>query len=249
MGNRCRLILTLCICACGLGGCDRSRSSPRGLSEAVDGHVRKQRSQVLPDCNELYIRYFAILYSRDQWASHPFKTVRRDIERVATSGIPVATLRTLSDEAQQVVSARVADFLQTAKHDWPELLGIAPNSSLEQMVSAFDKHYDRTAIQEVINRSQPTDIDNEYVRLCSQFGAVLGAALQERRSTMKWLYAKPYVASALVDEPSGLRVNVFDWAEKKMSEYGVDDGYAAKLNACENVLRRVSDGPASGLNR
>jgi hypothetical protein len=46
-----------------------------------------------------------------------------------------------------------------------------------------------------------------------------------------WLYSAPYFNSIIVHKDTGYGITVFDWAVKKFSEYGFDDGFAAKFEA------------------
>ncbi len=70
----------------------------------------------------------------------------------------MSKLQALSDEAQHVVSARISDFMRTAKQDWPEMLGIAADVSLDQLITAFDKYHDRSAIQKVVIDKNPIQL-------------------------------------------------------------------------------------------
>jgi len=54
-----------------------------------------------------------------------------------------------------------------------------------------------------------------------------------------WLYSTPYFNSIIVHKDSGYGITVFDWAVKKFSQYGFDDGFAAKY---KSVLARVEQG-------
>ena len=47
----------------------------------------------------------------------------------------------------------------------------------------------------------------------------------------------PYWESALYDQRSGTRINVFHLAIKKFSEYGVDAGFQAKAKMCIEMVR------------
>jgi hypothetical protein len=151
--------------------------------------------------------------------------------------MPVNAVSALQPEERAESQAKIETLLSTAVDEWPNKLRVAGTPSLE-WVEAFDRHYDRGAIQRVIDRADPSEIENEYARLCGQFGVVLGEVLRHQRPTLVWLYGRPYWESALYDEATGYRVNVFHWAIKKMSEYGVDDGFAAKTRACLNVLQQ-----------
>lgn len=44
-----------------------------------------------------------------------------------------------------------------------------------------------------------------------------------------WLCSHPYFHSIIVHKETGYGITVFDWAIKKFSEYGVDDGLSAKF--------------------
>jgi hypothetical protein len=46
-----------------------------------------------------------------------------------------------------------------------------------------------------------------------------------------WLYSHPYFDSIIVHQDTGFGITVFDWAMKKFSEYGVDDGFVEKFHA------------------
>jgi len=46
-----------------------------------------------------------------------------------------------------------------------------------------------------------------------------------------WLYSHPYFHSIIVHKDTGFGISVFDWAIKKFSEYGVDDGFVDKFHA------------------
>ncbi len=51
-----------------------------------------------------------------------------------------------------------------------------------------------------------------------------------------WLYSHPYFHSIIVHTNTGYGITVFDWAIKKFSEYGVEDGYVAKFHAALNGI-------------
>jgi hypothetical protein len=46
-----------------------------------------------------------------------------------------------------------------------------------------------------------------------------------------WLYSQPYFNSIIVHKPTGYAITVFDWAVKKFSECGVDNGFVGKFHA------------------
>ena len=61
--------------------------------------------------------------------------------------------------------------------------------------------------------------------------------MREAEPQLEWLADWPYWESALLDVPSGYRINVFHWAIKRFSEYGLEDGYRAKVAKCLEMVR------------
>jgi hypothetical protein len=210
-----------------LAAAEKMKAASGRRLQGVNSSADSQHSAPkLPDCNEVFAKFF----SRDQ-------TIRPDIERVVKQPLPVDAVSALEPDKRAEVQSHIQEILSAAVDEWPRNLDVADTPSFA-WVEAFDRRYDRATIQQVIDAADPSEIGNEYVRLCGQFGVVLSEVLRQERPTLVWLYGQPYWESALYDEATGYRVNVFHWAIKKMSEYGVDDGFAAKTRACVNVLRR-----------
>jgi hypothetical protein len=162
---------------------------------------------------------------------------RGDIEVYSDhSGKPASELCNLTSEGQQTVASQITTMIGAARGDWAGYLDVADVISLEA-IHAFDRHWTRKRIAEVIRSSDPVDFSNEYVVLCCELGAVLGEVMRMVRPEMVWLYDWPYWESGLWDEASGSRVNAFHWAMKKMSAYGAEDGLRPKLLAGLASLR------------
>ena len=105
------------------------------------------------------------------------------------------------------------------------------------LLDAVDKFYDRKKITELINDSDNTDFNNPYLISVCEFGAMLGYLFTQHKN-YEWLYSYPYFHSIIVHTETGWGITVFDWAVKKFSEYGVDDGFVAKFNA---VIENIND--------
>ncbi len=180
----------------------------------------------LPDCNWLFAKYF----DADQ-------QLRPDM---ALNTAP----HRATPEVEAGAIAKLDSLRMSSQTNWPKLFGANGNPTIA-WVAAFDRHYNRGLIQGVIDRSLPNDDDNEYVRTCGEFGMVLAAALKQEIPELEWRYAAPYWDSALLDPTSTYRINVFHWAIKKMSEYGVDDGFEAKIHAArvaiEDARKKVQE--------
>jgi hypothetical protein len=107
------------------------------------------------------------------------------------------------------------------------------------LLDAVDKYYDRAKISELIKESDPKDFSNPYLVVVCEFGVLLGQ-LFKQLDGYDWLYSDPYYHSIIVHKDTGIGITVFDWAVKKFSEYGVDDGFVAKFHlALDSVNRQL----------
>jgi hypothetical protein len=92
----------------------------------------------------------------------------------------------------------------------------------------------------LLNESNTDDYSNLYLVTVCEFEILLGN-LFEQKEGYGWLYSYPYFHSIIVHKDTGIGFTVFDWAVKKFSEYGVDDGYFAKFNAAIDVVNEEMD--------
>jgi hypothetical protein len=189
----------------------------------------------LPDCDEIFAEYFDRWYSDDDRQRKPFTSTRPDIERHSNRDASAADLSPLTEAGVQHAAGYVSSVYEAAVADWAEYLEVGGSPDLE-WIAAFDAYWDRPTINELLERSNPAEFSNELLVICCEFGAVLGAVLRSRVPSLEWCYDWPYWESALHHPPTGYRVNVFHWAIKKFSEYGVDDGFESKVRACEQYL-------------
>jgi hypothetical protein len=195
----------------------------------------------LPHCDELFVKFFTPWLGNESRQRRGYKATRPDLEQIAEPDAPLDDVQVLTAEGQTITKKLIADMLQAATSDWSSYLPVTEPVSLDWAV-AFDRFYDRSKIQNLIDRSDPSKIGNDYLVVTCEFGVVLGEVLRQELSELVWLYDKPYWESALFCTATGSRVNVFHWAVKKMSEYGVDDGFGAKVRACVNLLRGRFEG-------
>ena len=54
---------------------------------------------------------------------------------------------------------------------------------------------------------------------------------------LAWIPSRPYWETSIFDAETGNIIPVFHWAIKKFSTYGIDDGFAAKLQVCVQMLQ------------
>ena len=182
----------------------------------------------LPHCDTLFEKFFSPWYDEED---RP-KMTRPDMFQIAAyEGQPLDLneIQYLSDDYLSkltehinvtMVDAALSDFQPIIKADKLDL----------NVLDAVDKYYDRAKIAELIKGSDPTDFSNPYVVTVCEFGVMLGH-LFKQIDGFDWLYSHPYFHSIIVHKDTGFGITVFDWAIKKFSEYGVDDGFASKFQA------------------
>lgn len=191
----------------------------------------------LPHADKLFLRFFDRWYSPADRQAKMFSATRPDMMEVpALVGRDAATASPLpADEAARELK-RVEVMLEAARGDWPTYLAVAEPIDLA-WVRAFDAYYDKKRVRALVDRSQPDEFDNDYLVIACEFGAVLGTILQAKVDRLQWLAGRPYWESSMFDPQTGNVIPVFHWAVKKLSGYGLNDGFADKVEACARVLR------------
>lgn len=194
------------------------------------------RSKELPGCDELFMKYFAPWYDEDSRQRKGFEATRPDMVEVASLiGEASETVGPLPEEYRANASRQIEGMLEAARGDFPNLLSVSGEPDLS-WVDAFDRYFDRGKIQKLLDVSDPTDFSNEYVVTCCEFGALLASVMKTTTPRLEWYYEHPYWESSLFDPKTGAIIPPFHFAIKKMSEYGVDDGFAAKLGHLADIL-------------
>lgn len=182
----------------------------------------------LPHCDTLFEKYFSPWYDEED---RP-KMTRPDMFQIAAyegQRLDLDKIQYLADDYVKeltehinvtMVDAALSDFQHIIKSDKLDL----------NVLDAVDKYYDRTKIAELIKESDSAEFSNSYLVTVCEFGVMLGH-LFKQIDGFDWLYAHPYFHSMIVHRDTGFGITVFDWAIKKFSEYGVDDGFVEKFNA------------------
>jgi len=192
----------------------------------------------LPHCDDLYLKFLDPWCSQSDRVRRRWPATRPDVLEVDNlSHETKDTLAVLQAKDQSDVARQIDKMLDACREDWPRYLNVYGEFD-ERWIAAFDDHYDRDRIEAVIARSDPADFSNDYLVLVCEFGAALGYVLRERAPRLIWRHDWPYWESTLVDLRSGSLIPPFHWAVKKFSEYGVDDGFSAKIDMCVSLLNR-----------
>lgn len=198
----------------------------------------------LPHCDELFLQFFDPWYNDASRKRRGFKATLPDVlQHDSFIGLSQTEASCVNELAQQKILAQIKDMVTAAREDWSTYLPVTGEIDLG-WIDAFDRHYDRDKIHQVIDNSDPSNYGNDYVVLCCEFGAALGHVLRAAQPRFVWRLDWPYWDSSLLDPKTGSALPVFHWAIKKMSEYGVDDGFVSKVRASLRFLdegRRVEE--------
>jgi hypothetical protein len=198
----------------------------------------------LPHCDNLFLRFFDPWHDDVSRQSRGFKTTFPDIlQHKSFIGLSQEKASCIKEEMQHDVMQQIDRMADAARDDWPLFLSNTKDIDLN-WIDGFDRHFNRDRIHEVIERSDPSDFSNDYIVICCEFGAALSYVLRNTLPRLIWRLNWPYWDSTLLDPKTGTAISVFHWAIKKMSEYGVDDGFAAKVKACVQFMneeRKISE--------
>ncbi len=204
-------------------------------------------ARVLTGCDVLFVRYFRRWYAPERLARRPYAGTRPDVEVLpAALGVSAAEYSPLAEAWRQNARKQIGRMVEAAAADWAEFVDAENPVSIDGL-HAFDKYYGRPEVAALIRRSDPRDFSNDYLVLCCELGSVIGDVLRSLDCELEWVYDWPYWESAVWHKRTGSQVNVFDWAVKKLSSYGVSDGLRPKLLHCWSTLpkddrRRLTSG-------
>lgn len=187
----------------------------------------------LPHCDDLFAKYLSPWYPDENHGN----MTRPDMYVISGyNGHPIDfdTVQYLSAGQLLKEKNQIAKMADAALGDYQHIL--SANELTLDVLDAVDKFYDREKIGKLIKSSDPKDFSNDYLISVCEFGAMLGKLFNDEEE-FGWLYSTPYFNSIIVHKNTGFGIPVFDWAVKKFSEYGVDDGFVAKFHAAIAGIR------------
>ena len=186
----------------------------------------------LPHCDKLFKEFLSPWYPEED---RPEMT-RPDMYVIAGyKGTPINLdeLQYLPKDLLQEVKESITVITDAASQDYRSISD-SDNLNLE-VLDKVDRFYDRAKVAEIIIESNPKDYSNPYLVSVCEFGATIGY-LFSQSNEFGWLYSYPYFHSIIVHKETGFAITVFDWAVKKFSGYGIEDGIAAKYLAAIHGL-------------
>ena len=204
----------------------------------------------LPNADTLFAHFFAPSYSDADRHRRGFGGVFPDmLEFPDDRGAPPEHLSPLSAEGRDVVDKELRGMLDSARADFPRYLPVIGEPSV-LWLNAFDDYWNTNRIGELIGRSDPADLGNDYVGTCLELGAVIGHVMRVSEPGLTWIPNWPYWDSGIWDPASGWVLNAFHWAFKRMSGDGFDERLAEKVPAILEMMRRArphggAGGPAT----
>jgi hypothetical protein len=190
----------------------------------------------LPHCDDLFVKYFSPWYNEEEKP----KMTRPDMYQIQVyKGQPLDLnkIQYLTTEYLEEVKTLINDTMTKAVLEDFSFIHKSDTIDLD-LLDSVDKYYDRTKIYKLIQESDPKDFSNPYLVTVCEFGVLLGQLFRELEG-YDWLYSHPYYHSMIVHKDTGLGITVFDWALKKFSEYGVDDGFVGKFHSAVNNINRL----------
>jgi hypothetical protein len=193
---------------------------------------------MLPDCDELFEKYFLPAYSQTDLANRIFSGTMPDLYTDAT--IINASVKQLCrfDEAYSAKSIKqIKKLSEAAQEDWSTYLTVKKPIDMS-WIRAFDDWYTPEKILALIEESEPNDNNSDYVIAACELGAVIGKQMMSMNRSLEWLVDWPYWDSVLFHSPSGTKISVFHWGIKRLSDYGVTDKLEGKIIAALGSLGR-----------
>ena len=196
--------------------------------------IRKYFMKKLPDCDQLFERYLSPWYPENEKPS----ITRPDMYIIAgyeNETLEVDNIQYLTDSVLIKTKETFRTMRESYKKDFQNFI-VFERLDLD-VIDAIDKSFGKREVNELIEISDALDFGNDYLVLICEFGLALGDLFVET-GRFRWLYSYPYFHSIVVNPETGYAVTVFDWAVKKFSSYGINDGIRQKFLATMEYVER-----------
>ena len=186
----------------------------------------------IPHCDKLFKKYLSPWYPEDE---RPNMT-RPDMYVISgyeDKYLNIEEIQYLSNEGLKETKEIYGTMRNSYKQDFQNFIEFEKLNL--DVIDAIDKAFGKREVKELIKDSDPKDFGNDYLVLVCEFGLALGDLFVET-GKFEWLYSYPYFHSIVVNPDTGNGVTVFDWAVKKFSSYGIDDGFKAKFLTAIQII-------------
>jgi hypothetical protein len=184
----------------------------------------------LPTSTEIFQRYFAPQYPEG-------RLEERGYPAVAPLGLRLPQhlssndLSGLTPEYERFVRAQVEGLTEAAKGDFASFLSVSGEPTME-WIQAFDSFFTESALQSVIDDSEPGEYGAQAPVLIGEIGSLMGNYLV-KSGKCHWVYEYPYWDSWLYFPEKGMQVNIYALAMTKFSSEGLHQRLDGMLAAIE----------------
>ncbi|WP_422092348.1 hypothetical protein [Tenacibaculum sp. MEBiC07804] len=179
----------------------------------------------LPHCDKLFEKFLSPWYPEDE---RP-KMTRPDMYVISgyeDKTLDIDRIQYLTEEGLKDTKDIFEKMRESYQRDFQNFKEFKELNL--DVIDSVDKAFGKKEVKELIKISDPKDFENGYLVTVCEFGLALGD-LFVQTGKFKWLYSYPYFHSIVINPETGQGITVFDWAVKKFSSYGIDDGYKWKF--------------------
>jgi len=143
--------------------------------------------------------------------------LRSDLEQVKLEpGQHIRVLNPLTDEGRSFALSQLERTTQAALADLPSLLGKSSEPDIDWL-NAIEAYATPEKLQRLLRGSNPEKLDNPYLILTCECGALIAKVLQRQWPRLQWIPDLPYFESTLFDLNSKTQIPPFHWAVKTLS--------------------------------
>lgn len=193
---------------------------------------------MLPDCDDLFKKFFLPAYSESELSNRLFSGTMPDIYKDAnTINASVQELCRFDEAYSAKLTTQIHKLFEAAQEDWSEYLPVKKPFGMS-WIRAFDDYYTAEKIHELLQVSESNDNNSDYVVTACELGAVIGKQMKAMNPALHWLVDWPYWDSVLFHSPSGTKIAVFHWGIKRLSDYGLTDKLEGKITAALSSLEQ-----------
>jgi len=192
----------------------------------------------LPGADALFQCFCAGWYPDHRRHEDP-PELRPDLEEIELPpGTHVSALQFLDPEGRKQTADIIQKIGRAGEADWISTLGVTPPVD-EKWLTAFEKAWPADRVLDAVRSSDPSSLDNPWLVLVCETGALVGSMLRQRRPALQWLYDAPYWDSSLFDLNTLVRVPVFHWAARRFSADGCDHPLIDKIEATMEFIQET----------
>jgi hypothetical protein len=169
----------------------------------------------LPDAETVYHHFFGPWFPPEDPRT---PMLRSDLEQVELeAGQHIRVLSPLTDEGRGKIESQLDRTTRAALQDIPTILRRDANTPDRAMLAELEAYLTPEKLQDLMRTSNPEKMDNPFLILCCETGALIAEVLQKEWPRLQWIGDFPYFESSLFDLNTKVMIPTFHWAVKLMS--------------------------------